>query len=195
MGPEWQRGRREGGRKGEPVLATAPPKQMAPVLGSASPQMGSCSLRVERCLGGSPLAIQLSRCMSLVGTSQCRHKRLWVLTGQSVGREGAGLGGGCSWLTSPGRSWSWHSVRRQGKPEWVPNRARPWRGGLGDLRGPQQWTLGDSRVERGGATLGKVPGFGGTWQGPWIWAVWKQDWKGGWVVGLSPLEWTGGRDV
>ena len=34
-------------------------------------------------------------------------------------------------------------------------------GGLGDLRGPQQWTLGDSRVERGGATLGKVPGFGG----------------------------------
>lgn len=37
--------------------------------------------------------------------------------------------------------------------------------------------------------------LGGTRQGPWIWAVWKQDWKGGWVVGLSPLEWTGGGDV
>lgn len=54
------RGRRKGGQRGEPcdgrspeVLGrrgwqVAPPKWMAPVLGSASPQTGSCSLGAER---------------------------------------------------------------------------------------------------------------------------------------------------
>lgn len=129
------RGRREGGPRGEPCAGrgpevlghggwqAAPPKQMAPMLGSSSLQTGSCSLGAERHLGGSPLATQLGRSVSLVGTSKCRQKRLWVWTGQSAGREGAGPGGGCSWLTSPGRSWSGRSVCRQGELQRVLGRA------------------------------------------------------------------------